>query len=95
MSGFRWFSLDNSRSLLNDNSYRSTEDTQPDQEEPDTSYSDDVKNDETVDNESLNGEEIESDDDESQEIHHQQTYKYLLALLALMVTFFFIEESKD
>ena len=84
---------------MNVNSYRSTEDTQPDkpEAEPDTSYSDDVKNDETVDNESLNGEleEIESDNDESQEIHHEQAYKYLLALLALMVTFFFIEESKD
>ena len=45
---------------MNVNSYRSTEDTQPDQAEPlaDTSYSDDVKNDETLDNESLNGEEI-------------------------------------
>ena len=53
MSRFRWFSFDNSWSLLNVNSYRSTEDTQPD-----TSYSDDVKKDETVDNESLNDEEI-------------------------------------
>ena len=61
MLGFRWFSFDNSWSLLNVNSYRSTEDTQPDkpEAEPDTSYSDDVKNDETVDNESLNGEELE------------------------------------
>ena len=46
------------------NSFRSTEDTQPDQAELDTSYRDDVKNDETVDNESLNCEEIESDSDQ-------------------------------
>ena len=47
---------------MNVNSYRSTEDTQPDQAEPDTSYSDDVKNDETVDKESLNDEEIALED---------------------------------
>ena len=47
---------------MNINSYRSTEDTQPDQAETDTSYSDDVKKDETVDNESLNDEEIALED---------------------------------